>query len=101
VTQVVDIVRGVHALIPKNIFAGELRQQMKVVWDNVQKVPQSVYRFPRLLGKTTTVLDAPREAIRFFENDKLLWGVAKSLGYPFYPMQGANRARGNPLKLAT
>ena len=31
VTQVVDIVRGVHALIPKNIFAGELRQQMKVV----------------------------------------------------------------------
>jgi len=27
----VDIVRGVHALIPKNIFAGELRQQMKVV----------------------------------------------------------------------
>ena len=31
VTQVVDIVRGVHALIPKNIFAGELRQQMKMV----------------------------------------------------------------------
>ena len=31
VTQVVDIVRGVHALIPKNIFANELRQQMKVV----------------------------------------------------------------------
>jgi acetamidase/formamidase len=29
VTQVVDIVRGVHALIPKNIFASELRQQMK------------------------------------------------------------------------
>jgi acetamidase/formamidase len=31
VTQVVDIVRGVHALIPKNIFANELRQQMKMV----------------------------------------------------------------------
>lgn len=31
VTQVVDIVRGVHALIPKNIFAGQLRQQMTVV----------------------------------------------------------------------
>jgi acetamidase/formamidase len=31
VTQVVDIVRGVHALIPKDIFAGELRQQMKMV----------------------------------------------------------------------
>jgi acetamidase/formamidase len=31
VTQVVDIVRGVHALIPKNIFASELRQQMKMV----------------------------------------------------------------------
>ena len=31
VTQVVDIVRGVHALIPKNIFAKELRQQMKMV----------------------------------------------------------------------
>jgi acetamidase/formamidase len=31
VTQVVDIVRGVHALISKNIFASELRQQMKMV----------------------------------------------------------------------
>ena len=31
VTQVVDIVRGVHALIPKIIFAGELRQQMRMV----------------------------------------------------------------------
>jgi acetamidase/formamidase len=31
VTQVVDIVQGVHALIPKSIFASELRQQMKVV----------------------------------------------------------------------
>jgi acetamidase/formamidase len=31
VTQVVDIVRGVHALIPKNIFASELRQQMRMV----------------------------------------------------------------------
>jgi acetamidase/formamidase len=31
VTQVVDIVRGVHALIPKNIFASELRQEMKMV----------------------------------------------------------------------
>jgi acetamidase/formamidase len=31
VTQVVDTVQGVHALIPKNIFASELRQQMKIV----------------------------------------------------------------------
>ena len=31
VTQVVDIVRGVHALIPKNVFATELRQHMKMV----------------------------------------------------------------------
>jgi len=31
VTQVVDIVRGVHALIPKNVFANQLRQQMTVV----------------------------------------------------------------------
>jgi acetamidase/formamidase len=31
VTQVVDIVRGVHALIPKNLFATELRRQIAVV----------------------------------------------------------------------
>jgi len=31
VTQVVDIVRGVHALIPKTIFASELRREMTVV----------------------------------------------------------------------
>src|SRR5215831_1389346 len=31
VTQVVDIVRGVHALIPKNVFANQLRQQMTIV----------------------------------------------------------------------
>ncbi len=31
VTQVVDIVRGVHALIPKNLFAPELRKQIVVV----------------------------------------------------------------------
>jgi acetamidase/formamidase len=31
VTQVVDIVRGVHALIPKNIFASQLRQRMAMV----------------------------------------------------------------------
>jgi len=31
VTQVVDIVRGVHAMIPKNLFAGELRRQITVV----------------------------------------------------------------------
>jgi acetamidase/formamidase len=30
VTQVVDIVRGVHALIPKNLFATELRRQIAV-----------------------------------------------------------------------
>ncbi|MBV8337837.1 MAG: acetamidase/formamidase family protein [Alphaproteobacteria bacterium] len=31
VTQVVDIVRGVHAMIPKNLFTGALRQQIAVV----------------------------------------------------------------------
>ncbi len=31
VTQVVDIVRGVHAMIPKSLFSGELRQQIAVV----------------------------------------------------------------------
>jgi acetamidase/formamidase len=31
VTQVVDIVRGVHALIPKSLFAAELRRQIAVV----------------------------------------------------------------------
>jgi len=31
VTQVVDIVRGVHAMIPKNLFAADLRSQITVV----------------------------------------------------------------------
>jgi acetamidase/formamidase len=31
VTQVVDIVRGVHAMIPKSLFASELRKQIAVV----------------------------------------------------------------------
>jgi acetamidase/formamidase len=31
VTQVVDIVRGVHAMIPENLFSGELRQKIAVV----------------------------------------------------------------------
>jgi acetamidase/formamidase len=31
VTQVVDVVRGVHALIPKTIFAPDLRREMTVV----------------------------------------------------------------------
>jgi len=31
VTQVVDIVRGVHAMIPKNLFAADLRKQVTVV----------------------------------------------------------------------
>ncbi len=31
VTQVVDIVRGVHAMIPKNLFTGELRGRIAVV----------------------------------------------------------------------
>ena len=31
VTQVVDIVRGVHAMIPKGLFSGELRRQIAVV----------------------------------------------------------------------
>jgi polyhydroxybutyrate depolymerase len=35
-------------------------------------IPQQTYRFPRLLGKTTSLLDAPREAFRFFEGDRLV-----------------------------
>ena len=31
VTQVVDIVRGVHAMIPKSLFAADLRKQITVV----------------------------------------------------------------------
>lgn len=31
VTQVIDIVRGVHAMIPYSLFAGERRRQMAVV----------------------------------------------------------------------
>jgi len=31
VTQVVDIVRGVHAMIPKSLFSGALRQQIAIV----------------------------------------------------------------------
>jgi acetamidase/formamidase len=31
VTQVVDVARGVHAMIPKSLFTGELRQQIAVV----------------------------------------------------------------------
>ncbi|HYA97840.1 MAG TPA: acetamidase/formamidase family protein [Methylomirabilota bacterium] len=31
VTQVVDIVRGVHAMIPKNLFSGELARKISVV----------------------------------------------------------------------
>jgi acetamidase/formamidase len=31
VTQVVDIMRGVHAMIPKNLFAADLRKQIAVV----------------------------------------------------------------------
>jgi polyhydroxybutyrate depolymerase len=34
-------------------------------------IPQQAYRFPRLLGKTTGVLNAPYEAVRFFACDKL------------------------------
>jgi polyhydroxybutyrate depolymerase len=33
-------------------------------------IPQQAYRFPRLLGTTTLLLDAPREAVRFFEGDR-------------------------------
>ena len=31
VTQVVDIVRGVHAMIPKSLFTGDLRKQISIV----------------------------------------------------------------------
>jgi polyhydroxybutyrate depolymerase len=35
-------------------------------------IPQRPYRFPRLLGRTTSALDAPREAIRFFEYNSFM-----------------------------
>jgi polyhydroxybutyrate depolymerase len=35
-------------------------------------IPQQTYRFPRLLGRTTSALDAPREAIRFFEHNSFM-----------------------------
>jgi acetamidase/formamidase len=31
VTEVVDIVRGVHAMIPKSLFSGELQRQIAIV----------------------------------------------------------------------
>ena len=34
-------------------------------------IPQRAYRFPRLLGRTTGVLNSPGEAVRFFESDSL------------------------------
>ena len=34
-------------------------------------IPQQSFRFPRLLGKTTSVLNAPREALSFFETERL------------------------------
>ena len=38
VPQVVDIVQGAHALIPKNIFASQLREQMTIVRDNPHRL---------------------------------------------------------------
>ena len=35
-------------------------------------IPQQAYDFPRLLGKTASLLDAPRKAFRFFEGDRLV-----------------------------
>ena len=35
-------------------------------------IPQQAYRFSRLLGKTTSVLNAPREVMRFFEHGRLV-----------------------------
>jgi polyhydroxybutyrate depolymerase len=34
-------------------------------------IPQQACRFPRLLGKTSSALNAPREAVRFFESHTL------------------------------
>ncbi len=34
-------------------------------------IPQQSFRFPRLLGRTTSVLNAPREALSFFETERL------------------------------
>ena len=67
--------------LPK-VFADEITSVETLVWQADGKpvcclytvrggghvVPQPIYRFPRLLGPTARMLDAPREAIRFFEN---------------------------------
>jgi polyhydroxybutyrate depolymerase len=45
-------------------------------------IPQPAYRFPRLLGKTTNVLNSPREAIWFFERRWAGESIASPL--PFF-----------------
>jgi polyhydroxybutyrate depolymerase len=42
-------------------------------------IPQQAYRFPRLLGRTTSAMNAPREAIHFFGLDE---GGATDPGVP-------------------
>jgi polyhydroxybutyrate depolymerase len=39
------------------------------IWGGGHVIPQQAFRFPRLLGKTTSALNAPREAVSFFESD--------------------------------
>jgi polyhydroxybutyrate depolymerase len=51
---------------------GEPFSRLHTVRHGGHVIPQRAYRFPRLLGKTTSVLNAPREAIRFFECHRLV-----------------------------
>jgi polyhydroxybutyrate depolymerase len=51
---------------------GEPSSRLYTVRGGGHVIPQQAYHFPRLLGRTTSVLNAPREAIRFFEHDKFV-----------------------------
>jgi polyhydroxybutyrate depolymerase len=42
------------------------------VKDGGHVIPQRAYHFPRLLGRTPSAPDAPREAIRFFEHNSFV-----------------------------
>ncbi len=69
--------------LPK-VSSDEITSVEKLIWQTNGKavcclytvrggghvIPQQIYRFPRLLGMTARALDAPRETIRFFDDDE-------------------------------
>ena len=52
------------------LASGEPVSSLCTVRGGGHVIPQRTYRFPRLLGRTTSALDAPREAIRFFKHNR-------------------------------